>query len=81
MATLPPDVKIIPGHGPLASVAELKAFRDMLADCSAIVRKQVQAGKTLEQVKAAGLPERYKALGRNLPQDRWLEMVYGNLTK
>lgn len=38
LAALPGDTKIIPGHGPLASVDELKAFRQMLYDSAEIVR-------------------------------------------
>jgi cyclase len=45
--------KIIPGHGPLATKVELKAFRDMLATARDRVAPLVKAGKTLEQVTAA----------------------------
>jgi len=38
LAALPGDTKIIPGHGPLAGVDELKAFRQMLYDSAEIVR-------------------------------------------
>ena len=79
VATLPADARVIPGHGPVAGVSELKAFRQMLGDCADIVRKQIAAGRGLDQVKAAGLPEKYKPLGQFLPQETWLEMVYGNL--
>lgn len=45
--------KIIPGHGPLATKVELRAFRDMLATARDRVAPLVKAGKTLEQVMAA----------------------------
>ena len=45
--------KIIPGHGPLATKADLKAYRDMLATARDRVAAQVKAGKTLEQTTAA----------------------------
>ena len=45
--------KIIPGHGPLASKADLKVYRDMLVAVSARVRKQVRAGKSLADVIAS----------------------------
>jgi cyclase len=45
--------KIIPGHGPLGTKADLKAYRDMLATISGRVAAQVKAGKTLEEVTAA----------------------------
>jgi cyclase len=47
--------RIIPGHGPLASKADLKAYRDMLSTVRDRVAAQVKAGKTLEQVTAAAL--------------------------
>jgi cyclase len=45
--------RIIPGHGPLATKADLKAYRDMLATVRDRVAAQVKAGKALEQVTAA----------------------------
>jgi glyoxylase-like metal-dependent hydrolase (beta-lactamase superfamily II) len=48
-----PDTKIIPGHGPLATPADLKAERDMLALVRERVAPMVKAGKTADQVVAA----------------------------
>jgi glyoxylase-like metal-dependent hydrolase (beta-lactamase superfamily II) len=47
------QTRIIPGHGPLATKADLKTFRDMLATARDRVAALVKAGKTLEQVTAA----------------------------
>ena len=44
------DTVIIPGHGPLATKADLQIALDMLIDAEARVKKLVDAGKTLEQV-------------------------------
>ena len=49
---LPADVRIIPGHGPLASRADLERYLAMLKDTTAAVRKGVAAGKTADQLKA-----------------------------
>jgi cyclase len=82
LANLPADVKIIPGHGPLAGVAELKAFRQMLSDSAEIVNKQIKSGKTLEQIKAAGLPDSFAPWTKGfLPTPQWLELVYRSLKK
>jgi cyclase len=43
--------KIIPGHGELSGKAELKGWRDMLATIRARVKKQADAGKTLEAIQ------------------------------
>ncbi len=50
------DVKIIPGHGPIATVEDLKAYHQMLIETTAIVRRKMRARKTLAQIKAEGLP-------------------------
>ena len=60
---LPADVKVIPGHGPVLTLQDVKGYRDMIADTADIVRKQMAAGKTIEQIKAQGMPEKYKDLG------------------
>ena len=44
---------IIPGHGPLASKADLQVAVDMLIDAEARVRKLVNQGKTQDEVVAA----------------------------
>jgi cyclase len=80
LAGIPADTKIIPGHGPLAGVAELKSFRQMLYDSAEVVRRQMKEGKTLEQIKAAGLPERFAPWTKGfLPTPQWLELVYRSL--
>jgi cyclase len=45
--------KIIPGHGPLGTKADLKAYRDMLATARDRVAALAKAGKTLEETTAA----------------------------
>jgi glyoxylase-like metal-dependent hydrolase (beta-lactamase superfamily II) len=79
-ASLPADAKIIPGHGPLAGIPELKSFRQMLFDSADVVRRQMKEGKTLDQIKAAGLPERFTPWTKGfLPTSQWLELVYRSL--
>ncbi|BDI30400.1 cyclase [Capsulimonas corticalis] len=45
--------KIIPGHGPLATRAEVQSARDMLATVRGRIQPMVSARKTLDQVIAA----------------------------
>ena len=61
ISKLPAGVKIIPGHGPLSDADGLKAFHRMLVETTDIVRKKKKAGKTLDKVKAEGLPEEWKS--------------------
>jgi cyclase len=82
LAKLPADTKIIPGHGPLGSVDQLKSFRQMLFDTAAIVRKQKNEGKTIEQIKAAGLPESFNPWTHGyFTTPQYLELVYSSLEK
>ena len=80
LAELPGDVKIIPGHGPLATKSDLKAFHALLVDTLATVEKARAAGKTLEQVKKAGFGGRYKALESSfINEQRFAEILYKSL--
>ena len=47
------STKIIPGHGPVSTPDDLKAFRDMLAEAQAKVEPLVIAGKTVDEAVAA----------------------------
>ncbi|HYO57697.1 MBL fold metallo-hydrolase [Archangium sp.] len=81
LQTLPAGVKIIPGHGALAGRQELERFAAMLRDTMDLVREKIAAGRTLEQVKAEGLPEKYKSWGDGfIKPDQWLTIVYQSLS-
>jgi cyclase len=71
------DYKVIPGHGPLASKADLAAFHAMLTETMQIVSAAKKAGKSLEQAQKAGLPEKYKTWGEGfIKTDVWIETIY-----
>ncbi len=79
---LPEDVRIIPGHGPLAGKGELEAFRDMLADSAELVRGRMEQGMSLEEIQAAGMPDRFGPWTKGfMPVPGWLELVYESLEK
>lgn len=46
------NTKIIPGHGPLSNVEELKAYRDVLIHLRGEVAAAIKTGKTLEEIQA-----------------------------
>ena len=52
LGTLDSSSRIIPGHGAVASVQDLREWRGMIATIHERVATLVAAGKTLEQVKA-----------------------------
>lgn len=81
LGTLPAGVRIIPGHGPLAGREELERYAAMLRDSVELVKGKLAAGKTLEQVKAEGMPEKYKSWGEGfIATDMWLTTVYQGLS-
>ncbi len=47
------ETQIVPGHGPLATRADLLKFRDMLVDVRARVAKGIASGRTLPQFIAS----------------------------
>ena len=78
----PADVKIIPGHGPLSTLADLRAYHSMLSETTDIVRGRLRAGRTLEQAKAEGLPDKWKDWGSGfINTGQWIETVYRSLQK
>jgi glyoxylase-like metal-dependent hydrolase (beta-lactamase superfamily II) len=79
---IPADAKVIPGHGPLASVDDLRKFHSMLTETTSLVKKAVAEGKTLDQIKSAGVPDRWKDWGSGfINTARWLETLYTDATK
>ena len=81
IAQVPADVKLIPGHGPLSTLDDLKGYHRMLVATTDIVRRQIKAGKTLAQIKAAGLPDEWKTWGSGfIKTEVWIETVYRSLT-
>jgi glyoxylase-like metal-dependent hydrolase (beta-lactamase superfamily II) len=79
---VPDDVKVIPGHGPLSTKDDLKKYHSMLVASTETVSKQMAEGKSVEDVKKAGLPEEWQSWSWSfISQDRWLETIYHSLNK
>jgi glyoxylase-like metal-dependent hydrolase (beta-lactamase superfamily II) len=76
------NTRIIPGHGPLATKADLKAFRDMLATVHERLEPMVRQGKTIEEVLAAAptkdLDEKW---GKVRPAAGFLRQAYPSLVR
>ncbi len=75
------ETKIIPGHGPLATKADLQRYHDYVAETIAHVEGQKSAGKSLEEVQEAGLPEKYAPYGNGprSPEPVWIGYVWASL--
>src|SRR6185503_15539741 len=74
------ETKIIPGHGPLADRARLKAWRDAVAALVTKMQAELRAKKTIEQVLADSIT---KAYAKDWPggHERFVRLLYQELTK
>ncbi|MFN0046730.1 MAG: MBL fold metallo-hydrolase [Sphingorhabdus sp.] len=74
------QTKIIPGHGAIATKADLQNHRNMIATVIAKVEAAIKAGKTLDQIKASRPADGFgvKADGF-ISADSFVETVYAQL--
>lgn len=70
------DVKIIPGHGPLATIDDLRKYHRMLVETTGFVMKRMHEGKTVDQIKAEGLPAEWKPYGTGfINEGDWIDTI------
>ncbi|HEX6865019.1 MAG TPA: MBL fold metallo-hydrolase [Thermoanaerobaculia bacterium] len=81
LGQIPADVKIIPGHGPLSTKADLQGYLAMLEETTAHVRQRIEAGKDLKAIQAEGLPEKWKEWGNGFIKTAdWIALIHTSLT-
>ncbi|MGO9830506.1 MAG: MBL fold metallo-hydrolase [Myxococcaceae bacterium] len=75
------QTKVIPGHGPLGSKADVQRFRDMLATVGGRIQKAVQGGKSLDQTVASKPTAEFDAAwgGGFLKPDAFVALIYSGL--
>lgn len=69
------QTRIVPAHGPVATTAELRGYRDMLVDVAKRVKASIKQGQTVEQVVASHPAAAYRE-GMDGEEDRFVEAVY-----
>jgi cyclase len=80
-AQLPSDVKVIPGHGALSNLDDVRAFVTMLKETSAAVQKAIDEHKTVEQMKQEKILDPWKKWsGDFINSDKFIETLYNSLT-
>jgi cyclase len=80
-AELPPDVKVIPGHGSLSNMTDMRNYLDMLKGTRAAVQNALDAHQSLDQMKQAKILEPWKKYsGDFVTQDVFIETLYNSLT-
>jgi len=78
---LPADVKVIPGHGNVSNLDDVREYVKMLKDTRAVVEKGVQQRKTLDQLKQEKVLEPWKKWsGDFISSDVFIETLYNDLT-
>jgi len=81
IAQVPADVKIIPGHGPISSLDDMRAYLAMLKATREVVANALKDGKTLDQMKQARILDPWKKYsGQFISEDVFLETLYNSLT-
>jgi glyoxylase-like metal-dependent hydrolase (beta-lactamase superfamily II) len=81
VAQVPPDVKIIPGHGPVSSLDDVRAYLKMLNETRDVVQSALHQGKSLDQMKEMKLLDPWKKFsGDFISEDAFLETLYNSLT-
>jgi glyoxylase-like metal-dependent hydrolase (beta-lactamase superfamily II) len=81
VAAAPADVKIIPGHGPLCSKADVKKFTDMLRDCVGLVEAARKQGKTLALMQSENVLKKHDALGQGFIKTAdFIKLIFDELS-
>jgi glyoxylase-like metal-dependent hydrolase (beta-lactamase superfamily II) len=78
LTMVPDDVRIIPGHGPISTSADVRKFIGMLKDTQALVVKAASEGKTADDMKQAHLLAKYEDdYGKGfIKADAWIDLLY-----
>ena len=73
---IPADISVIPGHGPLATVANLSESLDMLRATQRLVSESLAAGKSVEDIIASGLGSQWDGWGTGfINEERWIRIL------
>jgi cyclase len=80
---VPADARVVPGHGEVGGVADLREYLQMLKDTSAAVAGALKEGKTLAQMKQERIlgrwSERYSPPKAFVDTDAFTETLYNSL--
>lgn len=74
------ETRIIPGHGPMATRADLVAYRAMLATVIEQVRSAIDSGNSLEEIQAMNIAAPYEVEGGYISGEEFIGFVHDSLT-
>lgn len=71
------DTVVIPGHGKLSNKKEYTTFLNMISETFSYVKSLKQDGKSLEEVKAVGLDDKWADWSWNfISEEKWIATLY-----
>jgi glyoxylase-like metal-dependent hydrolase (beta-lactamase superfamily II) len=80
LGLFPSDTKVIPGHGDLATMDDLREYTKMMKDTLAVVQKAKANHETLDQMKSEKILAPWqKYNGAFVSTDAWIETLYNSL--
>jgi cyclase len=78
---IPADAKIIPGHGPISNIDDVKEYLGMLKGTLAAVERAKSSGLSLDQMKQQKILACWKKWdGDFINQDKFIETIYDDLS-
>jgi cyclase len=76
----PDDVRIVPGHGGVATKSELTKYLAVLKDTTAALQAGINQGKTLDQLKQENVLANWASLdSKVIPTNLYIERLYHGL--
>jgi cyclase len=78
----PADGKVIPGHGGLSTLDDVKKLSATLKDCVKLVEAEVKKKKTLAEVQAAKPLAKYDEMNKGFVKaDAFIATLFTELTR
>jgi cyclase len=80
-AQLPADVKVIPGHGALSGLDDVRSYIQMLKETSTVVQKAIDSHKSVDQMKQEKILAPWQKWSNDfVSADVFIETLYNSLT-
>jgi glyoxylase-like metal-dependent hydrolase (beta-lactamase superfamily II) len=80
VATVPADVKVIAGHGPLSTIDDIRKSKEMIVATREIIRTALSEGMTAEQMKEGEVLAKYDAWNWSfISTERWIDTLVRDL--
>jgi glyoxylase-like metal-dependent hydrolase (beta-lactamase superfamily II) len=75
----PKGTVIMPGHGRLYTMKDLKKYISDLTRCTLIIKKHLENGKTVDEILATGDLKDWEGMGKAFSLKDWIEFVQKSL--